>query len=460
MLLQEEALVKIIIAGDGKVGATLTRQLVAEGHDITLVDAKAEVLEVSEERYDVMAVQGNCASMETLSRAGVEEADILIVMTGADEVNLLCCTLAHGMNPKLRTIARIRNPEYKDQIYQMRNLFGLSMAVNPESQAAIEMERLIKYPGFLKRDTFAKGRVELVELRIKEDSKLCNVKLFDLTNVVKCKILVCAALREGKAIIPDGNFVFQAEDRIFVTASPQELTLFLKNMGIITHKAKRAILCGGGRLSYYLAKLLVQDGILVEIIEQDYDKCVSLANALPDVTVVQGDASDEFLLEREGLADCDAFVTLTGVDEMNLFISMIGSNAGVPQIITKLGRLSNNRLLDTLSVGSVISPKELCCNDIVRYVRAVHNRNGAARAVNVIADGQAEAIEFFVDENTKHCGEPLKKLKLKKNIRVAGINRHKSFEIPNGDSSYQQGDAVIIVTGRDEVIYQLNDIFD
>lgn len=451
---------RIIIAGDGKVGSTLTRQLVAEGHDVTLIDAKSEVLEISEESYDIMAVQGNCASMDTLSRAGVEEADILLVMTGADEVNLLCCAIAHGMNPKLHTIARIRNPEYKDQIYQMRHLFGLSMVVNPERQAAIEMERLIKYPGFLKRDTFAKGRVEIVELRIGEGSKLCNVGLFDLENVVKCKILVCAVLRDSKAIIPDGNFVLQSGDRIFVTASTRELTVFLKNMGIITHRAKRVMICGGGRLSFYLAQLLNQDGIMVEIIEQNYDRCLSLANQLPDVTVVHGDASNELLLEREGISECDVLVTLTGVDEMNLFISLIASNAGTPQIITKLGRLSNNRMLDKLPVGSTISPKDLCCNDIVRYVRAIRNQTGAAQAVNVIADGQAEAIEFIVDGNTKHCGEPLKKLKLKKNVRVAGINRHNSFEIPNGDSFYENGDGVIIVTSREEVIYQLNDIFE
>ena len=451
---------KIIIAGDGKVGSTLTRQLVTEGHDITLIDARAEVLEVSEERYDVMAVQGNCASMDTLSRAGVEEADALLVMTGADEVNLLCCAIAHAMNPKIHTIARIRNPEYKDQIYQMRNLFGLSMVINPERQAAIEMERLIKYPGFLKRDTFAKGKVEIVELRIKEDSKLRDVSLYGLGSVVKCKILVCAVLRNGKAIIPDGNFVLQAGDRIFVTASTRELTIFLKNMGIITHKAKRVILCGGGRLSYYLAQLLVRDGIMVEIIEQDYERCLSLANQLPEVTVVHGDASSEFLLDREGIAECDALVTLTGVDEMNIITSLFGNSRKVPQIITKLGRLSNNSILDTLSVGSTISPKKLCCNDIVRYIRAIRNQTGAAQAVNAIADGQAEAIEFIVDEHTKHCEEPLKKVKLKKNIRIAGINKLNSFEIANGDSFYSKGDRVIIVTGRDEVIYQLNDIFE
>lgn len=451
---------KIIIAGDGKVGSTLTRELAAEGHDITLIDAKAKVLELSEERYDVMVVQGNCASMAVLAQAGVQEAELLIAMTGADEVNLLCCTTAHGMNPKIHTIARIRNPEYTDQIYEMRNLFGLSMMVNPERQAAMEMVRLIKYPGFLKRDTFAKGRVEIVELRIREDSKLCNASLYDLGNIVKCKILVCAVLRNSKAIIPDGNFTLQAGDRIFVTATVRELTLFLKNIGVITHKAKRVLLCGGGRLSYYLAQMLVRDGIMVEIIEQDYDRCLSLANQLPNVTVVHGDASSEFLLESERIGDCDVLVTLTGVDEMNIIISLYGSNCNVPQIITKLGRLSNNSILDTLSIGSIISPKELCCNSILRYVRAVKNQTGAAQAVHVIADGQAEAIEFIVDENTLHQGTPLKDIRLKKNIRVVSITKGAKYELPNGDSYFSKGNTVIIVTGRDEVIYQLNDIFE
>ena len=451
---------KIIIAGDGKVGSTLTQQLVAEGHDITLIDAKAEVLESSEERYDVMVVQGNCASMTTLSKAGVQDAEVLIALAGADEINLLCCTTAHGMNPNIHTIARIRNPEYTEQIYEMRNLFGLSMMVNPEKLAAIEMERLIKYPGFLKRDTFAKGRVEIVELRIGEDSALKDVNLYDLGNIVKCKILVCAVLRSGKAIIPDGNFTLLEGDRIFVTAQPGELTIFLKNMGVITHRARRALLCGGGRLSYYLAQLLDKDGVMVEIIEQDYGRCIELAKMLPDVTVVQGDASSEVLLEKEGIDDSDVLVTLTGVDEMNIIISLFGNSCKVPQVITKLGRLTSNRVLDTLPLGSIMSPKELCCNSIVRYVRAVKNQAGAAQAIHVIADGQAEAIEFIVDENTLHCGEPLKEIRLKKNIRVVSISRGVKFEIPNGDSYFTRGNVVIIVTGRNEVIYQLNDIFE
>ena len=219
-------------------------------------------------------------------------------------------------------------------------------------------------------------------------------------------------------------------------------------------------MCGGGKLSYYLAQLLIKDGIMVEIIEQDYDRCLQLANQLPEATVVHGDASSEILLEREGIEECDVIVTLTGVDEMNIIISLFGNNCKVPQIITKLGRLSNNSILDSLSLGSIISPRELCCNSIVRYVRAVKNQTGAAQAIHVIADGQAEAIEFIVDENTQHCGVPLKELKIKKNVRVVSITKGPKFEVPNGDSFFSKGNTVIIVTGRDEIIYQLNDIFE
>jgi trk system potassium uptake protein TrkA len=452
--------VKIIIAGDGKVGSMLTKQLSSEGYDITIIDAKLKVLESTEERYDIMAVQGNCAAMATLEQAGVKEADLLIAVTNADEVNLLCCMTAHGLNPNIHTIARIRNPEYTEQVFKMRSHFALSMMINPERQAAREIERLLKFPGFLKRETFVKGRVEIVELRIDAGNKLCNTKLADMHSIAKCNVLVCTVIRNGNTIAPDGNFIVQEGDRIFITAPTNNLALLLKNLGIITHKVKRVILCGGGRVSYYLAQTLLKNGIAVQIVEQDYDRCIQLANALPDASIIHGDASKEFLLDNEGISDCDALVTLTGVDEMNIIISLYGSTCKVPQIITKLGRLENNSILDMLPLGSIISPKELCCNTIVRFVRAIKNHTGAAVSVHTIADGQAEAMEFIVDENTLHCDEPLKKLKLKKNVLIVCITHGAQLEIPNGDSSFQKGSTVIVVTGTDRVIYQLNDIFE
>jgi trk system potassium uptake protein TrkA len=279
-------------------------------------------------------------------------------------------------------------------------------------------------------------------------------------SIAKCNVLVCTVIRNGNTIAPDGNFIVQEGDRIFITAPTNNLALLLKNLGIITHKVKRVILCGGGRVSYYLAQTLLKNGIAVQIVEQDYDRCIQLANALPDASIIHGDASKEFLLDNEGISDCDALVTLTGVDEMNIIISLYGSTCKVPQIITKLGRLENNSILDMLPLGSIISPKELCCNTIVRFVRAIKNHTGAAVSVHTIADGQAEAMEFIVDENTLHCDEPLKKLKLKKNVLIVCITHGAQLEIPNGDSSFQKGSTVIVVTGTDRVIYQLNDIFE
>jgi trk system potassium uptake protein TrkA len=398
--------------------------------------------------------------MATLERAGVKDANLLIAVTNADEVNLLCCMTAHGLNPNIHTIARIRNPEYTEQIYRMRSHFALSMMVNPERQAAREIERLIRFPGFLKRETFAKGRVEIVELRVEAGNKLCNKKLSDMYSVAKCNVLVCTVIRNGKAIAPDGNFIIQEGDRLFITAPTNNLAILLKNLGIITHKVKHVILCGGGRVSYYLAQTLLKNGIDVQIVEQDYDRCIQLANLLPDASIIHGDASKEFLLDNEGISDCDALVTLTGVDETNIIISLYGSSCKVPQIITKLGRLENNSILDTLSIGSIISPKELCCNNIVAFVRSMKNQTGAALSVHMIADGQAEAMEFVADENTLHCDVPLKKLTLKKNVLIVCITHGSRLEIPNGDSSFQKGSTVIVVTGADRVIYQLNDIFE
>ncbi len=533
---------KIIIAGNGKVGATLVRQLTAEGHDLTLIDTDKQVLEATVEEYDVMAVRGNCASMPVLQEAGVEEAELLIAVTNLDEVNLLCCMTAHGLNPKLHTIARIRNPEYTDQIYSMRNLFALSMTVNPEKQAAMEMERLIKFPGFLRRESFAKGKAEIVELRIDGKSKLKGVSLAEMYRIVKCRVLVCAVLRSGSAITPGGNFVLQEGDRVFVTAPTSNLAELLKNLGILTHRVRSVLIGGGGKISYYLAQLLEDDGIDVRILERDPQRCRELAAALPGTGVLLADACSRSQLEQLGLGKCDAFLSMTGTDEMNMitslyavsrqvpqvitklgrvgsvsladslnlgsvicprelsaalpktgvlladacsrsqleqlglgrcdaFLSMTGTDEmnmitslyavsrQVPQVITKLGRAGSVSLADSLNLGSVICPRELCSNEIVRYVRAMENQTGAAVSLHTIADGQAEAVEFLVDDTVENCGVPLKELKLRPGVLLATISHGQQVEIPGGDSVFRPGDTVVAVTTALGQLQSLGDIF-
>lgn len=449
----------IIVAGGGKVGLTLARQLAAEGHNLTIIDRDSRVLCSATERYDAIAVAGNCASGEVLLQAGVQNADLVIAATNADEVNLLCCMTAHGLNKNLHTIARIRNPEYSEQIMTMKDVFPLSMTVNPERRAAVEIERLLKYPGFLRRDTFAKGSAEIVELRIDSGSKLCNISLSELNGIVKCKVLVCAVLRAGTAVAPGGNFVLREGDRIFVTAPTAHLTLLLKNLGVITRRVRKVLICGGGRVSYYLAGLLEKDKMSVQVIDRNYDRCVELATLLPETSVVNGDCSSQSILDSQGIDDCDALAALTGVDETNMVIALYANARNVPQVITKLSRGQNSSIADSLPLGSVICPKELCCNDIVRYVRAMQNQAGAAISVHSIADGQVEAVEFLLDETIKNCGIPLKQLKLKPNVLVASITHGVQTQVPDGESVFSHGDTVVVVTSGRGVLHQFNDIF-
>ena len=417
------------------------------------------MLESTVVRYDAIGVQGNCASKAVLLQAGVQDADLVITTTDADEVNLLCCLTAHGINPKIHTIARIRDPEYTEQIMTMRDTFPLSMTVNPEKQAAMEIERLLKFPGFLRRESFAKGRSQIVELRIDGNSKLKNVALMDMSSVVKCRVLVCAVLRDGQAVAPSGNFVLQEGDRIFVTAPTSDLAVLLKHLGIVTRRVRRVLLCGGGRVSYYLASLLEDDGMTVSILEKNPQRCKELAEELPNANVIRGDCSNQSVLDDQGIDSCDAVAALTGLDETNMILSLYAAGRGVPQTITKLSREESVSIANTMALGSIISPKELCSNNIVRYVRAMQNQTGAAVSVHAIADGQAEAVEFEVDETTPNCGVPLKQIQLKSGVLVAGIVHGTKSQVPNGDSSFVPGDRVVVVTSHRGMLRKLSDIF-
>ena len=282
----------------------------------------------------------------------------------------------------------------------------------------------------------------------------------EMANIVRCRTLVCAVLRNGSALVPSGDFVFKEGDRVFVTAPTENLTILLKNLGIITRRVRKVMLCGGGRVTYYLARLLKKSGIQVRIIESDEARAKDLFAQLPGVEVTCGDAANLELLSSEGLESCDALVALTGYDELNMILSLYASRQGVSQVITKLSQVDNRSVIDSLSLDRVVCPKELCCNGIVRYVRAMQNQTGAALSVHAIADGLVEAMEFRVNENTKHCGVPLKKLKRRPNVLIACIIHGSQTEIPNGDSTFENGDTLVVVTSGRGVIKQINDIFE
>ncbi len=452
---------KIIIAGAGKVGTTLTKALSADGHDITLIDNDREALSSACELYDVMGMEGNCATLEVLTEAGAAEADLLIAVTNADEVNLLCCVTARELNPRLHTIVRIRNSEYTAQILAMKHVFGISLIVNPEYSAASEIARLLRFPGFLARESFAKGRVELVEFRLKEDSPLTGLKLYQISDVLKTRVLICAVMRGSSITLPRGDFELKADDRIYMTAPASELGGILRELGVITRKVKRVILGGGSLISRYLSTMLERDGIKVQIIDRSRARCEEMAKFLPHASICCGDITDTSTMEREGLSSCDAFVALTGLDELNVIMSLYASSQKVPIVITKQGHIDElQNIIGELSLGSVISPKQLCSDIVVRYVRSMRDNSGdTAVTVQTVAGGQVQACEFIIGPGAPHQNTALSELKIKSGVLISAIFHKGQVTIANGSSVYQEGDSVIVISTESKNIQRFSDIF-
>lgn len=451
---------KIIIAGDGKVGLALTQQLLREGHDVVVIDSNQSVLNNSDIEDATLAVHGNAAAMDTLLHADIKEADLLIAATNSDETNILCCLTGKKLNKKIHTIARIRNGEYHQQLTMLQDELGLSMMINPEQAAAREIFRLLQFPDFLRRETFAKGRIELVELKVRSDSKLKDIKLLDLYKIVRIKVLVCAVTRGQEVIIPTGEFVLREGDHIYVTAASSDLYLLLRNLGITPKEIWNIMLVGGGRIGRHLARRLLKSHADVKIIEKNPERARALAEEFPKAEVVIGDGSKQEFLIDEGMLQADAVVTLTEVDEENMVISMFANVSGVPKVITKMSRLEYVSVLGDIGIGSAVSPKALCCQDIVRYVRAMQNQKGSIVTLHRVANDQVEALEFRVDKDVKYLGVPLKNVPVKKGVLFFSISHKGVTTIPDGNSCFQDGDTVSIVTNNSAMVQSMNDIFE
>jgi len=450
---------KIVIIGGGKIGFTLAEELAKENHDIVLVDNDKEKVKMVSETLDVMTLYGNGAAINIQRDANVDEADLMIAVTAQDEVNLLSCILARKLGCK-NTIARVRNREYSEQLYVLKDELGLSMAINPELLAAKEMYRLLQIPAFIKRDTFAKGKAEIVELGIAADSPLCGVCLADLGSKIRTRMLVCVVVREGKAFIPDGKFTLEAGDKIYVTAPASELVELTHELKLRSKKSKNILIVGGGRIAEYVTPMLIKSGARVKIIEIKRDRCKYLAEALPEANIICSDGSKQAVLKAHNIAHMDAVLPLTDMDEENIIIGMFARKVGVPQLLTKINRSEYGEILGDRGADSLISPKQISSHAIVRYVRAMENTGeSAVITIHRLADGAAEALEFAVTDATKHLGEPLMDIKLKSGILLACINRMGKIMIPGGRDTLCSGDTVVVVTTAGREILDINDIF-
>ena len=423
-----------------------------------MIDSNEKKLRAAIDRLDIFCVTGDGGSVAVQKEADVPHADLVIACTSTDECNMLSCLIARRLGAR-HTIARVRNPIYYQQIDILKEDLHLSMAVNPELAVAGEIVRLLLFPDASKVDTFVKGRVELIELPLLEKSCLIGLSLADMYNRFQIKLLVCAVERGEEVFIPDGDYVLRAGDRLHIAASHMEIELFFKLLGQRKEKIKKVIICGGGRVSYYLSTQLCKIGMQVKIIEIDEKKCENLCELLPKATVINGDATDHDLLIEEGIQDADALIALTGMDEENIIMSLFAKSQGVSKIIVKVNEDRRARMIQEFGIDSIVSAKAATADAILSYVRARRNSQGSANVETMyqLVDGKVEALEFIVKSQTNYTGIPLKDLSLKVNNLIACIARKRKIIIPNGDDCIQVGDSVIIIT-MEKHIQDIQDI--
>lgn len=447
----------IIIVGDGKVGYTLADYLSKDGHDVTIVDNNRKALLKASETLDVMCVMGSGANVRTLLEAGAENADIVIAATTGDETNMVCCLMAKQLGAGY-AIARVRDPDYTESLTLLLNKLDIDQVINPERAAALEISRLLRFPFALNVESFAHGRVEMVEFRVDEENQVVGIPLAKLHSHFP-HIQFSAVQRDSEAIIPDGQFEICAGDHVYVTGDRASVTKFFKQLGKDTHRVKSAMLIGGGHISYYLARAIAGMGVKLKIIEINEEKGRSLSERLDEVTIIHGDGTDVELLEEENVRDTGALICLTNRDEENLITGLYGVRAGVRKVIVKVNRLNTIDVLGDMGIGSVVSPKLAATHDILRSVRALsQSQNSVIEKVYGILGGKAEASEFTALAGADFLNIPLSALKIKKGVLVTLIVRDRQCIIPFGNDHIEAGDSVIL-TSRAGTVINLEDAF-
>ena len=437
---------KIVIVGVGSVGSAICSQLAGEGHDITLVDTDGDVLSAITNKYDVFGVIGNGADMSVLKKANAEKSDLLIAVSSNDEINILCGIAAKKLGIK-QTICRVRNPEYSELIQHLKSDMNISLTINPEYAVAKEIYRSLRFPSATKINTFCRGKVEMAQFTVGEDSPICNVTLNELRSKLDFRFLVCAVLRNGVAHIPNGFFSIKAGDEICVTAPEDDITKFFKTAGIYKTPVKDVLIVGGGRTTYYLEGLLQKAKIKSTVIERNKQLCRQLAEEF-NCNVLCADGTDQEILLEEGLAKTDAFLALSDVDEENAVISMYAKSQGASKVITKISSFSYVDLFKDVGLDSIVSPKSSTASYMTRLVRAMANVRGSEiESLHRLLEEKVEALEFLIKEEIEDLTDhPLKEIKIRPGVLIACIERRDKIIIPSGDDCIQKGDTVIIVT--------------
>ena len=447
----------IIIVGCGKVGRVLVEQLNEAGNNVTVVDINADRVNDLANRYDVMGITGNGATHAVLKEAGIDEADLMIAVTGSDERNLLCCLIAKKAGG-CQTIARVRSPQYNADAPYLKEELGLAMVINPEYAAAEEIARVLQFPSAIKIDTFAKGKVELLKFKLPEDSPLCGMSVREISARLHCDVLVCTIERGDEAFIASGDFCFEAKDIISIISEPKAAFTFFRKIKYKANPVNDVLIAGGGDITHYLCGLLEDAGIAVTVIEKDPERARQLSDAFENVNVMLEDAVNQEVLMQENIDKAEAFVSLTNLDEENILLSLFAKSVSSGKIITKINRIDFDEVIEHLDLDTIIYPKNLTSDHIVRYVRAMNKTIGTnLETLYQVIKGKVEAAEFIINEECGLTSAPLSKLRLRDGVLVAAIRRGSRVLTPRGSDRIQVGDSVVIVTNH-LGLHDMNDL--
>lgn len=437
---------KIIIVGLGKVGQSLALELGNEDNEITVIDCREEIVQEITSQNDFMGVVGNGSTYSIQMEAGIESADLMIAVTGSDELNLLCCLIAKKAG-NCHTIARVRNPEYSTELDFIKEELGLAMVINPELAAAGEVAQALQFPSAIEVNSFVRNRVRLLKFRVPERSALANMRIADLPSKLRSHVLICAVERGEEVIIPNGNTMLYARDVVSVIGKASDANEFFRQAGIVTNQVKNLMIVGGSPIAYYLAKIMINSGVRVKIVEKSMKRCEELSDLLPKATIVYGDGTDKDLLFEEGIDRYESFAALTNIDEENILLSLYARKTGEKKLITKINRIAFDEVIRELDLDTVVYPKNITAEHIIRYVRSMKNSLGSnVETLHKILGGKAEALEFVIRGNSRVTGVALHELAIKDGVLIAGIARDGKVLIPRGSDKIVQGDSVIVIT--------------
>lgn len=436
----------IIIVGCGRVGITLAEKLNNDGNKITLIDLNASKLKSVVNRIDVMGVIGNGATHTVQREAGIETADLFIAVTDSDELNLLCCIVAKKEG-NCQTIARLKNPEYSVDAPYLKEQLGLAMVINPEYAAAEEIARVLSFPSALKIEPFGKGKVDLIKFKLPANCKLVGMAVKDVIAKFHTDVLICTIEREDEAYIAKGDSVFEEKDIVSIVASHKQAIEFFKKINYVSQSIKSAMIAGGGIIAHYLCKILERSNIALKIIEKDLSVCEELSNRWEKLNVIHGNALDKDLLLEEGIEHTHAFVALAPHDEENILLSLFCKEVSAGKLVTEIKRTDYDNVIAKLDLDTVICPKNITADIIVRYVRATKNAQGSnVETLYNIIDGKVEACEFIVKAASPVINKPLSELQFKDGVLIASILRGDTVIIPRGHDIIQEGDRVVVAT--------------